>query len=259
MRTGRRTAGSKGKDRMKQLHQKEKENLTRILTQNGQSRSEDLVKVLDAFLEAENHQSAQDVHQRLKAGGQDLGPEFVQEALDIFCHYGFASSKIFNGWGKRYEHKHLGEHHDHLICTRCGRVEEFINPLIEDLQDNAAREKGFVPFNHRMDIYGLCRKCTEARGYEVPLSEAGVGEKVVVCGHCGGEELQRRLTDMGIGPGVEVEVLGSNRGPVVVACRGSRLALGRGMCEKVLVQSAKPSIPRPCGFRHGWRRMFRKH
>ena len=176
---------------------------------------------------------------RLKSRGLDYDLEFIQEALDLFCRYGFAQTKCFNGHMTLYEHRHLGQHHDHLICTRCGRVEEFINPIIEQLQSAAARDKGFVPLDHRMDIYGLCQDCAMSRGRAVPLSEAEKGEHMVVCGHVGGEELQRRLTDMGLCNGAEIEILGSGHGPVVVACRGSRLALGQGMCDKVMVTPAE--------------------
>ncbi|MEW6263167.1 MAG: transcriptional repressor [Thermodesulfobacteriota bacterium] len=224
---------------MKQLHQREKQDLARILTQNGHKNAQDMVAVLDAFLSSESHQGVEELHRRLKTRGLNFSREFVREALDLFCRLGFAQAKSFEGQEVHYEHRHLGQHHDHMICTRCGRVEEFINSQIEELQFCAASEKGFVPLDHQMVIYGLCRECALQPGQEMTLGQAQRGERLVVCGYSGGSESARRLTDMGLNPGVEIEVLGSNgHGPVVVACRGSRLALGRGFSDKVKVKPA---------------------
>ena len=222
------------------LHKNEKNNLEKILEQNGYQNGQDLVAVLDTFLASEKHQSADELQHRLKKRGLNFSPEFVQQALDMFCHYGFAQRRDFDGHEPNYEHRHLGQHHDHLICTRCGRVEEFVNPTIEALQGTAARDKGFTPLEHRLDIYGLCADCTKARGEAVPLCQAEKGECMIICGHSGGNELQRRLTDMGLRQGAQVEVLSNSSGPVVVACGGARLALGRGMSEKVMVSPAPP-------------------
>ena len=238
---------------MKPLHENEKKELRRILAQFGQAHSEVLMAVLDTFLSSENHMSEAELRRRLKARGLDDDPELVRQALDIFCHFGFAQAKDFDGRETQYEHRHLGQHHDHLVCTRCGRVEEFVDPEIEQLQMEAARVRGFVPLNHSMNIYGLCRKCFDQRGEAVPLCEAEEGEKLVICGHLGGDDLQRRLTEMGLNSGAEIEVLGRNDGPVIVACRGCRLALGRGMSEKILVSP----VQKPVGRRR--RPWFRRH
>ncbi|MFH1134589.1 MAG: transcriptional repressor [Pseudomonadota bacterium] len=242
---------------MKNLHQKEKQELQRILSQYGQGGDEDLLAILDCFLATDSHLSDVELQRRLKNRGLNYDLEAVRDALEVFRHLGFAQAKQFDGREEVFEHKHLGQHHDHLICTKCGRVEEFVNTRIEELQDLAAKEKGFVPLDHRLDIYGLCGGCSKERPGTAPLCEAREGERLVVCGFVGGAELERRLMDMGLSPGVEIEVLGSNGGPLVVACRGSRLALGRGLSEKVLVAPAKFSPGhRACRRRTKPRRSF---
>lgn len=223
---------------MKYLHQNETRELRKILAQNGHERTKDLVSILDVFLSSESHQSIDELHGRLKEAGFDFDRELVENALETFCHYGFAQVKVFQDGANLYEHKHLGQHHDHLVCTRCGRIEEFVNPIIEKLQVLAAHEKGFVPLEHRLDIYGLCEECARQRGDALPLCHAEKGEKMKICGHIGGGDLQRRLSDMGLNSGAEVEVLSNGSGPVIVACKGCRLALGRGMSEKVMVEPA---------------------
>jgi Fur family ferric uptake transcriptional regulator len=108
--------------------------------------------------------------------------------------------------------------------------------LIEDLQINAARNKGFVPLEHRLDVYGLCGNCARQPGQRLCLCDAEAGEFLCIRGLDGGDEMRRRMTDMGLNVGSEVEVLSSGGGPVVVVSKGSRLALGRGLSEKVLVE-----------------------
>ncbi|MEW5725833.1 MAG: transcriptional repressor [Thermodesulfobacteriota bacterium] len=220
---------------MKHLHSREKTELKKILSQNGFAGGPDLLDVLDTFLAQEEHQKAADLHRRLKARGIQCDLGFVEEALELFCRYGFAQAKEFKGQDTLYEHRHLGQHHDHLVCIRCGKVEEFVNPLIEDLQVGAAKDKGFVPLDHRLEVYGLCEDCARRPGEELRLCDAEEGERLLVCGHRGGGELDRRLHDMGLTDGAELEVISAAGGPVVVACRGSRLALGQGMSEKILV------------------------
>ncbi|MBW2062541.1 MAG: transcriptional repressor [Deltaproteobacteria bacterium] len=223
------------------IHHQEKEQLRRILSQAGYTRTKDLLAILDAFLAMEKHQTAADLRQNLRRTGLNFDKEYVQEALDIFCKYGFAQIKQFNGQETCYEHQHLSHHHDHLICTRCGRHEEFINPEMEALQIQIAREKGFVPLKHRMEIYGLCSRCSRERGTSIPLIQAEPGEKMTIAGHTGGNEIDRRLNDMGLTRGAEIEVLNRDGGPVLISCRGSRLALGHGISAKIMVSPGKTS------------------
>lgn len=244
---------------MHQLHEKEKRELKKILDLYNGGGSDDLMIVLDTFLAREEHQTVSDIQRRLKIRGLDYEKSDVEDALDTFCRLGFAQVKSFKGQEPLYEHKHLGDHHDHMICTRCGKVEEFIDPHIEELQNAIARQKGFVPLEHKLEIYGLCSECAQQRGDAAPLSKAEKGERLIVCGCHGGDELQRRLVDMGLNPGVEIEVLGCNEGPVVVACRGSRLALGRGMSDKIMVKPCRKEQGLRGFGRHFGRKRMRRH
>ncbi len=224
---------------MRALHEKEKNELKRLLEERGGVRPGNILEILDAFLSTEEHLTEEELHTRLKARGLMMTREEVREALDIFCRFGFAQVKSFQDDRPRYEHRHLGDHHDHMICTRCGAVEEFVNPELERLQREIARERGFVNLQHRLEIYGLCSECASQRRPGRPLCEAEPGERLILAGHKGGNELTRRLQDMGLTNGVEIEVLSKNDGPLVVSCRGCRLALGRGMSEKIMVSPAE--------------------
>lgn len=229
------------KNFMQGIHEREKAELKRIITQMGYPRNEDILTILDTFLASEDHMTEAQILRKLRNRGLDYDEKTVGDALDLFCRYGFAQKKEFQDREPVYEHFHLGQHHDHMICTRCGRVEEFVNPEMEELQVRIAREKGFLPLQHRMEIYGLCPGCARDQAPSRPLSQTETGERVVVVGHGGGAEMARRLNEMGVTQGVELEVMNRNAGPVLVSCRGCRLALGRGMSDKILVTTANGS------------------
>ena len=59
----------------------------------------------------------------------------------------------------RYEHLYNHKHHDHLICTKCGKFIEIESPQIEALQEKLAKENGFVLLKHRLELYGICSTC----------------------------------------------------------------------------------------------------
>jgi len=58
-----------------------------------------------------------------------------------------------------YEHVWGRDHHDHLVCVRCGEVVEFHFPALEVLQEHVAREHGFTLMDHRMELFGVCPRC----------------------------------------------------------------------------------------------------
>ena len=70
---------------------------------------------------------------------------------------GLAEARQFNDGQTRYEAcDDLGHHHDHLICTACGKIVEFVDARIEELQDVVAEQYGFTITDHKMELYGLC-------------------------------------------------------------------------------------------------------
>jgi Fur family transcriptional regulator, ferric uptake regulator len=217
------------------LHNEERRQFERLLRQQGVDRLGDRLAVLEAFLSSEEHLSAAGVQALLEAGGHMLEPGFVEETMGLLTRFGLASRRRFDDQPDRYEHRHLGEHHDHLICTACGSITEFEHIPLEALKERAAAEHGFHHLSHRLQIYGLCEKCRSTRKPTLPLNLAAPGEKVRVERLRGGENARRHLEDLGIAVGSELEVISSGGGPMVVATRGTRLALGKGVAGKVQV------------------------
>ncbi len=222
------------------LHDEERRQFERLLRQQGVDRLGDRLAVLEAFLGSEEHLSAAGVQGLLETSGHMLEPAFVEETMGLLTRFGLASRRRFDDQPDRYEHRHLGEHHDHLICTACGSITEFEHTPLEELKEQAAAEHGFHHLSHRLQIYGLCDQCRRARKPTLPLSLAAPGEKVRVECLSGGEKASRNLEEMGITVGSELEVISSGGGPMVVAARGTRLALGQGVAGKVQVSLNGP-------------------
>ncbi|MFH1036364.1 MAG: transcriptional repressor [Pseudomonadota bacterium] len=217
------------------LHQEERRQFERLLHQQRVDRVGDRLAVLEAFLGSEEHVSAADCQGLIAASGVELEPAFVAQTLDLLTRYGLATRREFEGGPPRYEHRHLGEHHDHLICTRCGSITEFHDPDLEALQQKVARSQGFHPLRHMLHIYGLCQDCLATRQPTLPLLLAAPGERLRVERLAGGRGLACQLGEMGLGLGSELEVISAGGGGMVVAIKGCRVALGRGVAQKVMV------------------------
>jgi Fur family transcriptional regulator, ferric uptake regulator len=121
------------------------------------------VKVLQIFRDSKRrHLSAEDVFRALLAEGSDIGLATVYRVLVQFVQSGLLQRQHFEG-GKAVFELDEGLHHDHLVCLRCGRVEEFFDLQIERRQREIARERGFELQEHALALYGVCSK-PECRG-----------------------------------------------------------------------------------------------
>ena len=222
---------------MKTLHAQEIGQLKKLFGQEGIDRFDDRLQVIDAFLQTENHVTAGELHQLMADQGLPLEADFIRETLKLMCRFGFAQRNRFGNGSVRYEHLHLGHHHDHLICTKCRRILEFKNDQIEALQIQIAADHGFHLLQHRMELYGICRDCLDQPVERMPLVAARPGERLVVEGFSGGSRARIRLMSMGLRTGDRVEVITNlNEGQIAVAVDNRRFVIGRGLAQKILVR-----------------------
>ncbi|MCC7225562.1 MAG: ferric iron uptake transcriptional regulator [Burkholderiaceae bacterium] len=118
------------------------------------------LKILDVFRKSGlRHLSAEDVYRSLIAEKVDIGLATVYRVLTQFEQAGILARSQFDG-GKAVFELNDGDHHDHLICTHCGKVVEFSDADIEKRQHRVARENGFTLDSHAMVLYGVCSACT---------------------------------------------------------------------------------------------------
>lgn len=118
--------------------------------------------ILDLFRKLQNegssrHVTAEDVYRHLLTDGMDIGLATVYRVLTQFEQAGLLQRHHFES-GKAIFELNEGEHHDHLVCIQCGRVEEFFDAEIEKRQNDIARKRGFLVREHALYLYVECTK-----------------------------------------------------------------------------------------------------
>ena len=117
------------------------------------------LKVLQIFEQSPNHHlSAEDVYKALLETGEDVGLATVYRVLTQFETAGLVSRQNFEGGFSVFE-LNQGTHHDHLVCVKCGLIEEFVDEIIEQRQKTIAEQAQFQMTDHALNIYGICPSC----------------------------------------------------------------------------------------------------
>ncbi|KTD08028.1 ferric iron uptake transcriptional regulator [Legionella jamestowniensis] len=117
------------------------------------------LKVLQILEQSRDHHlSAEGVYKALLEMGEDVGLATVYRVLTQFEAAGLVNRHNFEGGHSVFELSQ-GEHHDHLVCVKCGKVEEFIDEIIEQRQQMIAAKANFKMTDHALNIYGLCPEC----------------------------------------------------------------------------------------------------
>ena len=117
------------------------------------------LKILEIFQTGEQrHMTAEDVFRVLLEERSDIGLATVYRVLTQFEQAGILLRSNFES-GKAVYELNEGQHHDHFVCTSCGKVEEFYDAEIEKRQNLIAKSKGWVIQDHSMALYGQCANC----------------------------------------------------------------------------------------------------
>ncbi len=115
-------------------------------------------RIVEVFFSKNGHLTTEEMYNRVRSEDSSLGQATVYRTMKLLCEAGLAREVRFGDGIARYEH--AGEtHHDHLICERCGRNLEVMDPQIELLQDVLTRQHGYIPTSHRLYLYGICPEC----------------------------------------------------------------------------------------------------
>jgi Fur family transcriptional regulator, ferric uptake regulator len=116
------------------------------------------LKILEVFERAQRrHMTAEDVYKALIGDGSEIGLATVYRVLMQFEQAGLLTRSNFES-GKAVFELNQGQHHDHLVCLSCGRVEEFYDAEIEQRQRNVALTRGFELQEHSLSLYATCTK-----------------------------------------------------------------------------------------------------
>lgn len=138
---------------------KEREILNEFLKKKALKQTSQRNLILDTFLSAPGHVSADELHELIRKKNPRVGFSTVYRTLKLFTECGIAREVNFGDGRARFERGFDRSQHGHLICTSCGRTEEFtIGTMQRSIKLIAARY-GYSVDGHRFEIYGLCRKC----------------------------------------------------------------------------------------------------
>lgn len=144
------------------LTNEDREHFERFLRRNGLKLTQQREAILNAFFQHKGeHISVETLHAELRPRVPGLGTVTVYRTMRLLEEAGLAKQRHFGTGMALYEPHRPAEHHDHLICTQCGRIIEFEQCDIERLQEEVARANNFTIKTHRLEIYGLCESCAK--------------------------------------------------------------------------------------------------
>lgn len=134
--------------------------LRKIVKQKGLKYTEQREIVLSILLHAKDHLTAEEIYNQIKKDypTSNVGIATVYRALSFLEEVDLITSITFGTEGKKYE-SNSKSHHDHLICTQCARIIEFIDEEIEKRQEKIAKNNKFKITSHTMQLYGVCENC----------------------------------------------------------------------------------------------------
>lgn len=135
------------------------EQLSEFLAGQGLKSTRQRNRILSVFVSAGRHLSAEELTLLVKKTDAGIGYATVYRTMKLLAEAGLAHERRFEDGITRFEYNAAEGHHDHLICTRCGRIIEFENEKIEELQRGVAKKNRFQVHSHRLELYGFCADC----------------------------------------------------------------------------------------------------
>lgn len=138
---------------------KEREIFESHIRKKNLKHTEQRTQILITFLETERHLTAEELYVLVRKKYPSIGYATISRTMKLLCDCGLCSELKVEDGVTRYEHLYGHEHHDHLICTECGSFVEAVSPEIERLQEKLAETNDFAIERHRLELYGICKKC----------------------------------------------------------------------------------------------------
>lgn len=131
------------------------------IVQNGLKSSRQRELIAEVFFRSGGHLRVEDLLEKVREVDPKIGQATVYRTMKLLTECGLAEAHQFGDGHTRYEPQATpDEHHDHIICEQCGKIVEFFDPRIEELQDSVAKKHGFEITGHRMELYGRCKDPT---------------------------------------------------------------------------------------------------
>jgi len=137
----------------------EQEVFLKHIQKKGLKRTSQRDLILDVFLRTEAHLSNEDLYRLVKDEDPSVGQTTVYRTLKLLTEAGLAREVRFGDNRTHYEHNYKHQHHDHMICSECGKIIEFYSEQLEALQDAMAAKHKFEVTQHLLRIIGICAEC----------------------------------------------------------------------------------------------------
>ena len=135
----------------------------RHIQKKGLKRTAQRDLILSVFLRTEEHLSNEDLYNLVKREDPTVGQTTVYRTLKLLTEAGLAREVRFGDGRAHYEHNYKHQHHDHMICSECGKVIEFYSAELEAIQDAMAAKHKFEITQHLLRIIGVCSECRKAK------------------------------------------------------------------------------------------------
>lgn len=129
------------------------------IQKSGLRRTSQRDLILEIFLRTEEHLTSEDLYWLVQKQDSAIGHTTVYRTLKLLIEAGLAREVRFGDGKTYYEHHYDHDHHDHMICTECGRVIEFFSARLEEMQDKMADKYSFLATHHSLRIWGICEEC----------------------------------------------------------------------------------------------------
>jgi len=131
----------------------------RFLTRSGLRNTRQRDQIVRAFFVTGRHLSAEELYHRIYAQEPTIGLVTVYRTLKLLREAGLATERQFGETYTRFDPNPSDQPHDHLICTRCGKIQEFEDARLRNVRRRVARSHGFTVTDHKLELYGLCHEC----------------------------------------------------------------------------------------------------
>jgi Fur family transcriptional regulator, ferric uptake regulator len=137
--------------------------LDAFMTRRGLRSTDQRRLIIDTLFAAQEHVTIDSLLEQVRAVDPRVGYATVYRTLKLLTESGVAQEHHFGDGHTRFELADSEAHHDHLICVECGKITEFEEPAVEQLQERIASRHGFEIRAHKHELYGICSECQRKR------------------------------------------------------------------------------------------------
>ena len=141
------------------MNQKAKKKLAEYIQLKNLRWTQQRQTIVDVFFKVGQHLTTEELFELVKKQDPAIGYATVSRTLHLLLEAGICSQLDISDGSMRYEITAGHEHHDHMVCTRCGKFIEIYSPELEALQGRLVKEHDFIEQYHKLQIFGVCSQC----------------------------------------------------------------------------------------------------